>query len=327
VEYGFALATRGPMATPEALAILSGRGEQLGFDIISLSDHIVIPRNFRSRYPYSETGEFIGGGAGIGEASDYLELLATASFLAGHTSRVRLLTSVLVVPYRNPLITAKVLATIDVLSNGRLIVGCGVGWMREEFEAVNAPPYDERGAVATEYILAFKELWTSDNPFFEGQYCRFADVFFRPAPTQKPHPPIWVGGESPAALRRAARVGDAWYPVNNNNESPLGTPKQHGEYVSRLRRYAEEAGRDPDDIDLAYLVNHPAEYLDGEAAFTTNGERRMFTGAPEQIAGDIEAFKSNGVRHIVLNFQSDDLEETLERMERFAVTVKPIVDD
>jgi len=327
VEYGFALATRGSMATPEALAILASRGEQLGFDIISLSDHIVIPNNFHSRYPYSETGEFIGGGSGIGEASDYLELLATASFLAGHTSRARLLTSVLVVPYRNPIITAKVLTTIDVLSNGRLTVGCGVGWMREEFEAVNAPPYDERGAVATEYIRAYKELWTSDNPSFEGQYCRFADVFFLPAPTQKPHPPIWVGGESPPALRRAARVGDAWYPVNNNSASPLDTPKRHGESVSRLRRYAEEAGRDPDDIDLAYLVNHPAEYLDGEAVFTPNGKRRMFTGEPEQLAEDIEAFKSNGVRHIVFNLQSDDLEETLDRMERFAVTVMPIVDD
>ena len=327
MEYGFALATRGPMATPEALATLARRGEEMGFDIISLSDHIVMPRSFSSRYPYSETGEFIGGGSGIGEASDYLELLATASFLAGQTSRARLLTSVMVLPYRNPLITAKILTTIDVLSNGRLIVGCGVGWMREEFEAIGAPPYNERGAVANEYIRAFKELWTNDNPSFEGQYCRFADLFFLPAPVQKPHPPIWVGGESPGALRRAARLGDAWYPVNNNAGFPLGTPKQHAEYASRLHRYAEEAGRDPYDIDLAYLVNHPAEYLDGEAQFTADGERRMFTGEPEQIAGDIKAYERNGVRHIVLNFQSDRLEDTLERMERFAATVKPLVDD
>ena len=98
------------------------------------------------------------------------------------------------------------LATIDVLSHGRLIVGCGVGWMREEFEAIGTPPYDKRGAVSDEYLGVFKELWTSDNPAFEGTYCRFANVMFAPKPVQKPHPPLWIGGESPAALRRAGRL-------------------------------------------------------------------------------------------------------------------------
>ena len=119
---------------------------------------------------------------------------------------------------------------------------------------------------------------------------------------------MWVGGESPGALRRAARLGDAWYPVNNNGSVPLRTPQQHAEQVSRLRRYAEDAGRDPYDIDLAYLVNHPAEHLDGEAQFAADGERLMFTGPPEQIAADINAFQRNGVSHIVFNLQSDSLE-------------------
>jgi alkanesulfonate monooxygenase SsuD/methylene tetrahydromethanopterin reductase-like flavin-dependent oxidoreductase (luciferase family) len=137
----------------------------------------------------------------------------------------------MVVPHRPPVLTAKILATIDVLSKGRLIVGCGVGWMREEFEAIGAPPYDKRGAVSDEYIRAFKELWTSDNPTFSGKYCSFANVAFAPKPLQKPHPPIWVGGESPVALRRAGRLADAWYPIGSNPSSRWG--HRHGSPTSR----------------------------------------------------------------------------------------------
>ena len=151
-----------------------------------------------------------------------MEQLTLLTFLAGVTSTAKLLTSVMVVPHRPPVLTAKVLATIDVLSKGRLIVGCGVGWMREEFEAIGAPAYDKRGAVSDEYIRAFKELWTSDNPTFAGTYCSFANVAFAPKPLQKPHPPIWVGGESPVALRRAGRLADAWYPIGSNPRVPGG---------------------------------------------------------------------------------------------------------
>ena len=109
----------------------------------------------------------------------------------------------LIVPHRNPIIAAKSLATLDYLSGGRLIIGVGVGWMREEFEAVGCESFDERGAVTDEYIRAFKELWTSDNPTFEGKYVSFSDINFLPKPVQKPHPPLWVGGESRPAIRRA----------------------------------------------------------------------------------------------------------------------------
>ena len=133
MEYGFSVPSRGPMATPQDMAALARRGEEMGFDIINVSDHIVIPRGIASRYPYSLSGGFTATG-------EYLEQLATLSFLAAHTSRVRLLSSVMVLPHRSPVLAAKVLATIDVLSQGRLTVGCGVGWMREEFQAIGAPP-------------------------------------------------------------------------------------------------------------------------------------------------------------------------------------------
>ena len=245
------------------------------------------------------------------------------SFLASQTSTARLLTSVMVLPHRSPVLAAKMLASIDVLSNGRLIVGCGVGWMREEFEAIGAPPYAERGAVGDEYIRAFKELWTSDNPKFEGKYCRFADVSFLPKPVQKPHPPIWVGGESPPALRRAARLGNCWYPIGRNPRFPVGTSEQLSQYVSRLHRYAEDSGRAPSEIDLAYSAGW---YNDREAEFTSDGQRRTFTGTPEQVSGDIRAFEQLGVRHLFLGFQGRTMEEMLGSMERFATRVKPLVE-
>ena len=135
MEFGFGMPTRGAVATPESLATLAKQGENLGFGIISVSDHVIIPKAIASTYPYNESGSFVSSPSG-----ECMEQLPLLTFLAAVTSTARLLTSVMVVPHRPPVLTAKILATIDVLSKGRLIVGCGVGWMREEFEAIGAPP-------------------------------------------------------------------------------------------------------------------------------------------------------------------------------------------
>ena len=313
MEFGFGAPTRGPLATPGNLTLLARKGQELGFDIVTVSDHVVVPTDIASRYPYSESGEFPGA------TGQYLEQLTSLAFLAGQASDLRLLTSVMVLPHRAPVLTAKMLATIDVLSGGRLIVGCGVGWMREEFEALGAPPFSERGAVSDEYIRAFRELWTSDSPSFDGKYASFSNIEFLPKPIQKT-PPIWVGGESPPALRRVARLGDAWYPIGNNPRHPVRDPEQFAEYVRRIHGYAEAAGRDPSEIDLAYSAGW---YNDREARII-DGERQRFTGTPEQVAGDIEGFEEVGVRHLMLGFQADTLEGILERMERFANDVRPL---
>jgi probable F420-dependent oxidoreductase len=317
MEFGFGLPTRGPMAAPQSLATLARTGEELGFAIISVSDHVIIPKTINSTYPYNESGTFAGSPSG-----ECLEQLALLSFLVGVTSSAKLLTSVMVLPHRPPVLTAKMLATIDVLSNGRLIVGCGVGWMREEFEAIGAPSYDERGAVGDEYIRAFKELWTSDNPTFEGTYCRFANVAFAPKPVQKPHPPIWTGGESPAALRRAGRLANAWYPIGSNPRFPVGTPAQFATYTARVKRYAEEAGRDPSALDFAYSANW---FNDQQAQTLPDGQRRPLTGTPQQIADDIKRYAELGVRHIMVNLQGETQAQTLERMQRFADRIMPMV--
>jgi probable F420-dependent oxidoreductase len=316
MKFGFGLPTRGPMAAPQSLATLARTGEELGFAIISVSDHVIIPKTINSMYPYNESGAFAGSPSG-----ECLEQLSLLSFLVGVTSSAKLLTSVMVLPHRPPVLTAKMLATIDVLSNGRLIVGCGVGWMREEFEAIGAPSYDERGAVGDEYIRAFKELWTSDSPTFEGKYCRFANVAFAPKPVQKPHPPIWTGGESPAALRRAGRLANAWYPIGSNPRFPVGTPAQFAEYTARVKRYAKEAGRDPSALDFAYSAN----WLNDQQAQTlSDGQRRPLTGTPQQIADDIKRYEELGVRHIMVNLQGETQAQTLERMQRFADRIMPL---
>ena len=314
MEFGFGIPTRGPMATPESIATLARKGEELGFAIISVSDHVVIPRAIASTYPYNESGTFAGSPSG-----ECLEQLTLLTFLVGVTSSARLLTSVMVVPHRPPVLTAKILATIDVLSKGRLIVGCGVGWMREEFEAIGAPPYDKRGAVSDEYIRAFKELWTSDAPTFAGTYCKFAGVAFAPKPVQKPHPPIWVGGESPVALRRAGRLADAWYPIGSNPRFPVGTPAQFAEYAASVKRHAQEAGRNPSSLDFAYS----ATWYNDQQAMMLSGQRRPLTGTPQQIVDDIKRYAEVGVRHVMVNLQGETLGQTLERMQRFVDGVMP----
>ena len=219
----------------------------------------------------------------------------------------------MVLPHRSPVLTAKILATIDVLSNGRLIVGCGVGWMREEFEAIDAPPYEERGAVSNEYLAAFKELWTSDNPSFDGKYCSFSDITFAPKPVQQPHPPLWIGGESPPALRRAAQLGDAWYPIGSNPTFPVGTFDQLADYMGRVRTNAENAGRDPATLDFAYSVN----WYSDEGAQDADGERRLLTGDAAQVADDINRLEGMGINHLMLNFPGDTADDTLAGMDRF----------
>ena len=319
MNFGIGLPIRGPLTTPENLLTMAQHGEDLGFNFVSLPDHIFVPNTVQSKYPYSETGKFTGKG-------ECVEQLTTLSFLAAKTSTLRLLTGVLVLPLRNPVLTAKMLASIDILSNGRLTVGCGVGWMQEEFKALDAPPFDKRGDVGNEYIRAFKELWTKDDPTFDGNYCRFTDVTFLPKPIQKPHPPIWVGGESPRALRRAALLGDGWYPIRNNPSFPLQTLDQFSNSVSRLRRYSEEAGREPTEVDLAY---NAVNWNECHEEILPNGQRRPFTGNPGQIREDIRSFEELGVRHMLFGFQEDTLDKTLNQMDRFSThficheTLKP----
>jgi probable F420-dependent oxidoreductase len=309
MRYGFYLPTRGGCATPEALEAIAQRGEALGFHSVMIADHVVFPTAIASRYPYTVSGEFPGGG-------DALEQLALMAFVAGRTRTLRLVTSVMILPYRNPVLTAKMLATIDVLSRGRVTVGVGVGWLREEFDALASPDFERRGVASDEYLHILKTLWTESPASFAGEFYRFADLRCLPQPVQKPHPPIWIGGHSPAALRRVARYGDGWHPVGANAAVPL-RPAELRALLEQLARLTEAEGRDP----AALTISFKAPVYDVTATLG-GSERRPFSGTAQQVADDIGLYGKLGVSELVFDFRSERLEETLERMERFAATVR-----
>lgn len=315
MDYGFVVPTRGVFGNRDTILTVARRAEVLGYAYAAATDHIVVPKDIDTRYPYTDTGQFPGSASG-----EYMEPLALMAFLAAATQKIRLLTSVMVVPYRPVLLTAKLLATIDILSGGRMTVGCGAGWMREEFEAVDAPPFDKRGKVTDEYIAAFRELWTSDNPSFDGEFVKFSDIIFLPKPEQSL--PIWTGGESAPAMRRAARLADCWYPVGNNLARPLNTAARYAAKADELATLAEGYGRDPSDIDLAYWA---LWYPSPEPRTVDTGERMLFTGGNEDVAGDIRALADIGVKTVMLGYASPTVEEQIEKMEQFMSEVAPLV--
>ncbi|PKB79079.1 MAG: hypothetical protein BZY88_15120 [SAR202 cluster bacterium Io17-Chloro-G9] len=311
MKFGFYLPNNGPAAQPDALAEIAKQGDELGFHSMVVGDHVLVPKKIDSPYPYTVGGEFPGG-----ETGEYLEQLTLLTFLAGITQRIRLVPSVMIVPYRNPLLAAKMLATLDVLSKGRLTLGVGVGWMEEEFVALDTPPFAERGEVTNEYLQIFKELWTSDNPSFDGKYYQFSGIDFLPRPVQKPHPPIWVGGQSRRAMRRAAQLGNGWHPVGAIPAAPLEPEDLAGDLVS-LNRYAEAAGRDPGELDVAIKAPLYDSSLPSSGS-PTNRDRRRFSGQPEQILQDIQTYAEVGVTHTIFDIRSSDLNQTTDRLAWFA---------
>jgi probable F420-dependent oxidoreductase len=224
----------------------------------------------------------------------------------------------MVVPHRPAVLTAKILSTIDIFSNGRLTLGIGAGWLKEEFEALDAPDFAARGKVTDEYILAARELWTAPDPRFQGEYVAFDKISFEPKPVQPGGPPIWVGGESGPALRRTARLGDAWYPIGTNPAFPLDSLARYKAGVAKLRRLTAEAGRDPASVGLSLRVQKFGAEL---PALAGDGERHLFSGSPEQIVADIHALRALGVSAIDFNFLGSTVEKVLDQMEGFRTSV------
>jgi probable F420-dependent oxidoreductase len=317
MDFGVNLLTRGITGGADGLLAMAKKAEALGFGHVTANDHLVVPNRIASRYPYTPTGEWPGARAG-----ECLEQVTVLGFLAAATSRIRLVTSVMVVPQRPAVLAAKALATVDVLSQGRLTVGVGVGWMDEEFRAVAAPPFAERGRVTDEFLAAFHELWTSDAPRFAGKYVSFSDIRFEPKPVQRPRPPIWVGGESQVALRRVARLGDGWYPVGNNPQAPLDTPGSYAEKRKLLEAELTKAGRDPLSIAQAYLAPGRCQPVEQKAP---DARRRPYTGRPADVAADIAGFAGAGVAHFFLGFPAPSLSEALADLAWFAAEVRPLI--
>ena len=317
MHFGFSLPGRGPLASPDPILKLATAAESLRYSSLFVTDHVVLPASMaRSTYPYSASGQLPGGAA-----QDYLEPLVMLGWLARVTKKIRLGTSVLVVPYRNPVVVAKMLATVDRLSNGRVILGAGVGWLREEFEALAAPPFEQRGDVTDEYLKLMRAAWTTDPLSFEGRHYTIRAAHALPKPVQRGGIPIWIGGHTDAAIKRAGTLGDAWHPIALRPPGLL-FPDEYRMRVKQLHGWAQRAGRNPKSITLSVRV--PMEVRSPRAKAPA-GDRPLFQGTPTEVATDIRAYQALGVTHFVFDPTVADLKATLANMARFAHDVRPKV--
>ena len=243
MRLGLFIPSVSPIATPEYLAAFATAAEEGGFDSVWMGEHVVNFDDYESRYPYSDDGRI-----GLPPDSGMLDLFSTLAFLAAETERVRIGSAICLLPQRNPVITAKEVSTVDWLSGGRLDLGLGIGWLREEFEVLDAP-FDERVGRTREYVEIMRRLWCDEVSSYEGKYYDLPACRMNPKPVQSPHPPIYFGGETDAALRRVAQMGDGWHGFNHLPESAAA-------HVQRLEKMLGEHGRSLDDVDVtvcAYL--------------------------------------------------------------------------
>ena len=283
MQLGVNILNFGPGVSPDALERWAGVAEDLGYHSIMISDHLAITPDVRERYP-----------------EPYFDPFASLAWLAGRTKRIKIGTTVCVLPYRHPAIMARLVANIDCLSAGRFIFGVGVGNVNAQLEyAALGVPFHRRGAIASEYLAAMKALWTQEEASFHGKFVAFKNVSrMRCAPIPgRPHPPIWVGGASDAAIRRAVRFGDAWHP----NRFPVAWLREDG--IPRLKRIAAEEGR-----PMPALCPRARFWISN--APNSDPERQAATGSLEQVHEDLRQLEALGVQHLTLDWYTNDLELT-----------------
>jgi probable F420-dependent oxidoreductase len=295
---GFPETGRGPQACVD----LAVRADQLGFDSVWVTDHIVLPRQRRARYPHNRSGDFP-----YTWDQDIFDPLALMAGLAVATRRARIGTAVLVIPYRHPLTVAKTLATIDQLAAGRVILGAGVGWLRDEFDALQLPEeaFVHRGSVTEDYLAAMRAAWAAETTATHtGPFVSFSDVGAHPGPAQRPCLPIWIGGKGDQALRRAARLGDGYFAISSS-------PAELALETDRLRRLCAAAGRDPRHLTVALIEGIAV-------ADRPVGGPPGLRGTPEQIRAHLEEYARAGLDHLVAGVRMDDdpgFDATVEALE------------
>ena len=279
MKVGVNLINFGPGADADSFRRTVELAETLGYHFVMTSDHIAVTADVEDRYP-----------------APFYEPLSTLGWLAGITKTMEIGSTVIIVPYRNPLETAKACANIDQLSGGRFIFGVGVGWAEGEFDVLGAP-FNRRGAMTDEYLEAIKQLWTEDIASFEGKYVSFKDIRTAPRPVQQPHPPIWVGGPSKAAMRRAVRHGSAWHPIRITNDQFRNTD------IPLLRQIAEEEEKSVPDLCPRIRLRITGSRLDEE-------ERLTGEGTIDQIHADLEEMQELGCTYVLLDSFYGDVEAT-----------------
>jgi probable F420-dependent oxidoreductase len=276
VQSGFSAAT-----PPELIASFGRIVEERGFHSIWVPEHVVFFPEYASRYPYSADGKLPGDPDGV------LEPLTALTFLAAHTQRVRLGTGVCLVPQRSPVYTARQVADVDFLSNGRVDFGIGIGWLREEYELLGVP-WERRGARTRECVAVMKTLWCDTVSSFEGEFFSIPPCLHNPKPIQKPHPPLYFGGESDAALSRVAELGQGWFGYGL-------LPEQLAQRLLRLDELLSRAGRSRADVKIQV---------------TPRGQRLE--------AGMLDAFAEQGVDQLIMPLFSRSADGLCKRADALA---------
>jgi len=282
---------------------LAKRAEKLGFNSIWISDHVILPRKYKHRF------------------SDILyDPFVILAYIAASTNKLQLGTSVLILPYRNPVVVAKMIATLDMLSGGRIIFGVGPGWMSEEFDTLGIP-FKERGKRTDEYIRIFKELWIKEEHNFNGNFHKFSAIKFYPKPLQRPHPPIWVGGNSRTAISRALEHGNGWHPV-------WFSPSEMQEKLRYFKNTAKDQGRELGNF--VFSIRNRLSILKSGEKETKHLERVRgknifaFYGTREEIIEYIREFEKIGVSHIVFDLDVDNNEDMFHMIEEFSKDIMPL---
>ena len=289
---------------------LALHAERLGFDSVWVTDHVVLPRELRAGYPHGPSG------FPYTWEQDIFEPVTLMAALAQATERVKIGVSVLVIPYRHPLLAAKMLATVDCIADGRVVLGAGVGWLQDEFEALGLPEehFAHRGGVTVDYLRAMQRAWTArETASHQGPYARFSDVGARPRPPRADGIPVWIGGDGERALRRAVDLGAGYLAIG-------ASPERLADETRRLRELAVEAGRDP----AALTVAHIDGIVLGDAAPALSGA--SLQGSAERVLDGLRSWADAGLQHLVAGIGlagEPGFEASVAALEQVAAEILP----
>lgn len=284
--------------------------EELGFESVLAGDHIVLPTAGTNQYPYTADGSFSRP-----SSEPFLETMTLLGFLAACTSRIKLGSTVIILPYRNPVVQAKMFASLDVLTGGRIICGVGVGWLEKEFQILGLD-YHQRGAMTDEFLEIMQALWTQQDPEYQGKYYSIDGIQFEPKPIQEQGIPVWVGGHTKAALRRTAKYGSCWHTTRQ-------TPEFVAENLPYLRERVEKEGRDQSEVTVSLKRSlHFTDMGLGDGSYVRSGGSLIAT--TQEVIDDLQACQEIGIDQLTYDFRVETLSDCIKGMEHLAENVLPV---
>ena len=284
--------------------------ETLGFESVLAGDHIVLPTAGTNQYPYTADGSFSRP-----SSEPFLETMTLLGYLAAFTDRIKLGSTVIILPYRNPVVQAKMFASLDVLTGGRIICGVGVGWLEKEFEILGLD-YHQRGAMTDEFLGIMQALWTQSNPEFHGKYYDIDGIQFEPKPIQQPGIPVWVGGHTKAALRRTAKYGSCWHTTRQ-------TPEFVAENLPYLRDRIKKEGRELSEVTVSLKRSlHFTDMGMNEGGYVRSGG--SLVASTREILEDLHACQEIGINQLTYDFRVETVPDCIKVMEHIAEHILPV---